>query len=416
MENPSASIAAVQRTRQVLSGVAEAAPRAPAAVVSVGAPTRDRGLSALAAAWDLGLAERLAGDVAVAAAVTAAASPFLTVIDKAVVQRAAGSHTILKSAQLSVSSMISNPAMYLRSPTFLWMWATYASTYSAANCLRTVTEQREYDALSGRRNRSGGSQVPQQYEHDYERQKKATTATLFVGTTLVNSTASLIKDQAYAKLFGGAASASSATIPAAVPRVSYGLWIARDLTVIGSSFVLPAYVSQWLHRERGWDEASASRAAQIGTPLAAQLAAGPLHYLGLDCYSRPLSSQMSWSAAASNRARNLVGALPELIPARMLRVLPGYGVAGVLNAEGRNAYRNYLIERKVRGLMALPAATLQRSSSASMPSPLLPPGGEPVAAGGCASGAPLASRVPARKTEELVTLIRAKSIRYDEKL
>jgi hypothetical protein len=388
----------------MLNAVSDTSSRVPG-VVSIGSPVaRDRSLVLLAGAWwDLGLAERLAGDVAVAAAVTAAASPFLTVIDKAVVQRAAGSHTMLRSAQLSVSSMISNPALYLRSPTFLWMWATYASTYSAANCLRTVTEQREYDSLACRRdsNNSSNSNVRQQYKYDFERQKKATTATLFVGTTLVNSTASLVKDRAYARLFGNATSAPSAAVipaPAAVPRISYGLWMARDLTVIGSSFVLPAHVSRWLYQERGWDEASASRAAQIGTPLAAQLAAGPLHYVGLDCYSRPLSPQTSWTSVVANRARQLREALPELIAARMLRVLPGYGVAGVLNAEGRNAYRNYLIERKVRDLMAA-------SSSSSLP-------GQPVSVTRT-SDAPVALGVSARKTGDLVSLIRARSVRYD---
>jgi len=161
------------------------------------------------------LGEKLLGDVLVAASVTAAVAPFLTIVDKALVQRSAGSHTIFSSAVQSIGGMLRNPVAYFRSPTYLRMWATYAATYSAANSLRTLTEHQEYTAT-----RKGAS-------------NQTATGTLFVGTTAVNSGASLVKDQAYARLFG------IATTGAVVPRISYGLWMARDFTVIGSSFVLP---------------------------------------------------------------------------------------------------------------------------------------------------------------------------------
>lgn len=284
-----------------------------------------------------GLGERLIGDVAVAAIVTAAAAPFLSIIDQALVQRAAGTSSFVNAARSSATAMMTNPAAYLRSPAFRWMWATYAATYSTANGLRSITEQQEYRALG---------ESPLQYE----RQQRTTQATLFLGTTVVNSAASMAKDRAYAQLFGGAATATAAP---AIPKVSYGLWMARDLTVIGSSFVLPSYVAQQLRNHYGVSEAQAQTVAQIATPMAAQLIAGPLHYVGLDCCTRPSLPTASFRYVISDRLYQLQQAIPEVVLARMLRILPGYGIAGVCNTSLRNQYRDYLVEQRVQKLLRL---------------------------------------------------------------
>jgi hypothetical protein len=348
----------------------------------------------------VGMLERLAGDVLVAATVTGAVSPFLTIVDKAIVQRAAGSHSVLQSARASVAAMLSQPATYFRSPTFLWMWATYASTYSAANCLRTITEQREYEALrhvdsstAGGRNESSRAQ--------YERQKRSTPATLFVGTTIVNSAASIVKDRAYAQMFGGGGGggAGAQSVAPAIPRISYLLWMARDLTVIGSSFILPSYVAQHLQDRHGWNSGTATKVAQVATPMAAQLVAGPLHYVGLDCFTRPIhagGTANSILSSVTNRLRQLQRAAPEVITARMVRILPAYGITGVYNTQWRNAYRNYLIESKVRHMIESENQTLRPVA---------------IAAAGAGTSAAATNRRRATTTNDLVSLIRAKSVR-----
>lgn len=242
------------------------------------------------------VSERLVGDVVVASAVTAVVAPFLTVVDQALVQRASGSHTIVGSALTSMSSMVRQPIAYIKSPTFLWMWATYAATYSAANSLRTITEYQEFKAVKAVTTADQQVRVQQQ-------QQQRTTATLFVGTTVVNSSASMIKDRAYARMFGAAASAT-------VPRISYALWMSRDLTVIGSSFILPDHVSKLL-TSHGMEEARATSVAQIGTPVAAQLIAAPLHFLGLDCYNRSLTG--NWTSRFMERSRFLLQGYPEVV-------------------------------------------------------------------------------------------------------
>ena len=76
------------------------------------------------------LSSKLFGDVLIAFGVTFGLSPFVSIIDKSVVQKAAGTHTILQSGLESMTNIIRNPYAYVKSPTFLMMWAVYAATYT----------------------------------------------------------------------------------------------------------------------------------------------------------------------------------------------------------------------------------------------------------------------------------------------
>jgi len=84
------------------------------------------------------LLSKLAGDVIVACTVALGISPVLTVIDKAIVQKAAGTHGVLQSSWNSIGNILKNPAIYFRSPMFLLMWGVYASTYCTGGsfCLK----------------------------------------------------------------------------------------------------------------------------------------------------------------------------------------------------------------------------------------------------------------------------------------
>lgn len=76
------------------------------------------------------LSLKITGDVGVAAGVTFAVSPFIVAIDKAVVQKAAGTHTISRSIVESMTNMMRNPVSFIKSPTFLMMWGVYCATYT----------------------------------------------------------------------------------------------------------------------------------------------------------------------------------------------------------------------------------------------------------------------------------------------
>jgi len=275
------------------------------------------------------LPSKLVGDVAIACGVTFLVAPFLTVVDKAIVQSAAGSRTLVQSGLESVQGILRSPGNYLKSPTFLLMWGVYAATYSTANTLKTISEHQEYkhsrresDSLSNSRD-IGKMGV-------------------FLGTTFVNSSAALLKDQAYAKMFG------TNSTSAIVPKMTYACWIARDFSVIGSSFILPDLVSGYVANHLDIDEKSAKSISQLALPVLTQFVAGPLHYIGLDLYNRDLSTK-AWSEAVIDRSKSLYRGILPVIAARIARIAPGYGIGGVLNTNLRDGWREYLVEKEQKG-------------------------------------------------------------------
>lgn len=298
---------------------AASSPRRDSSSTEIGTSTSSNGAT---------LVSKLIGDVVVAAAVTGAVAPALAIVDKALVQRSTGSHTLLQSAWSTTQYLARHPVMYLKSPTFLWLWGTYACTYAAANSLRTLTDHYEEttqeEVSSSKSNATSASS------------SSTSSAALFLGTTMVNSTTSLMKDRAYAKLFGNAVQ------NAGVPAVSYALWMSRDLTVVGSSFLLPPVVAQWIQERTSiQSQDQALKIAQVASPVGAQLVAGPLHFVGLDWYNRPQST-----ISLADRLRFLQRGLVEVVGARMLRFLPGYGLAGVWNRDLRNAWHRQVADNK----------------------------------------------------------------------
>lgn len=84
---------------------------------------------------DFVVLKQLAGDVATASVVALGIAPFISIIDKSVVQRAAGTHTVGHSLLESIIKISRNPITFLRSPAFLLMWGVYGSTYATGQFL-----------------------------------------------------------------------------------------------------------------------------------------------------------------------------------------------------------------------------------------------------------------------------------------
>jgi len=71
--------------------------------------------------------------------------------------------------------------------------------------------------------------------------------------------------------------------------------------------------------------------AQFVTPAAVQIVSTPLHLLGLDLYNRGKGEGVSWGDRMSRVGRDWgVSAL-----ARMGRIVPAFGVGGVVNMKVR---------------------------------------------------------------------------------
>lgn len=279
------------------------------------------------------LRDKLMGDIFVAFGVTLGVAPFISVADKAIVQRANGSHSITSSVASTVRSMARNPIEYFKSPMFLMMWGVYGVTYATANSLKTIMEHQEHDRKT--------LESRQGISHQDSSSSNAGNMAVFTGTTVVNSAVSLLKDKAYARMFGSAGASSS------MPMVTYGLWMTRDLMVVGSSFVLPELVSKKLQDEYSLKKDDALRISQVTVPLVTQLFAAPVQMLGLDYYNRPLSS-LGYAEAAIERTRFLANGFWSVVGARIARIFPAYSIGGVLNTKYRDQWKDHLIQKEIQ--------------------------------------------------------------------
>jgi hypothetical protein len=115
-----------------------------------------------------------------------------------------------------------------------------------------------------------------------------------------------------------------------VPAASYALFAARDCLTVGGAFFVPAALRDALVNARVFepsDASSAAAVAQLVSPPLMQVVCTPMHLLALDLVNRPDATK---SLAA--RLASLGNAMPSALLARSLRMLPAYGVGGLLNA------------------------------------------------------------------------------------
>jgi hypothetical protein len=163
----------------------------------------------------------LAGDVLVASGVTFAISPFTSIIDKAIVEQAAGKRTISSSIALSLSPMLRNPVTFLKSPTFLLMWAVYAATYTTANCLKTGMEYQESQLV---RNMEAAKKDDKEYTASGQ-SVKIDRFNVFLCTTAVNSGFSILRDKVYAQVRTNAGSPFLKILTAMYEKPTPTFWL-----------------------------------------------------------------------------------------------------------------------------------------------------------------------------------------------
>ena len=249
--------------------------------------------------------------VAIGSGCIAAASvaPFLMCVDRAVTAAAAGqTSSVWRGIVDNVSEFVRQPHRALRQPA-LWMVAgVYAGTYAAANLSDVVGERAHASANS----KAAGK---------------------FTATTGANMLGGIAKDAAFARMFGAPAAGAGLVVPFA----SYGLFATRDALTVGGAFFLPNALSNALVASgQSKDESTASAVAQLVSPPLMQVVCTPLHLLALNMVNAPV-------ATFAQRVAALKVSTPPALIARSLRMLPAYGIGGILNttlsARGRDAAR-----------------------------------------------------------------------------
>ncbi|KAG9244003.1 hypothetical protein BJ878DRAFT_508138 [Calycina marina] len=252
---------------------------------------------------NLGL--RLASDLAAGVSAALMVAPVITIIDKAIIQNASGRTTLKASLLDSLPTFLLRPHSLIFSKPFALIAVVYGGTYITANTLDTIT--------STVHNKSP---------------TLVTTGTLkFVASSGANIGLCLFKDQAFTRLFGPGGP------PRAVPLPSYALFTLRDCLTIFASFNLPPLLGPVISKRLGKEmenSISGETVAQFLAPAAVQLFSTPMHLLGLDLYNRNgkgLTWGERWEVVRKNWGVSAA--------ARVCRIVPAFGVGGVVNSKVR---------------------------------------------------------------------------------
>jgi hypothetical protein len=146
----------------------------------------------------------------------------------------------------------------------------------------------------------------------------------FVSTSLANLSLGLYKDRRLTQLFGSVGGPARS-----VPLPTYALFTVRDCLTIFASFNVPPLLAPHLPKDLPLlPKVSQASVAQFLAPASIQVLSTPLHLLGLDLYNRPASITVTWR----ERARKVVGEWGKSTLARMGRIVPAFGVGGVVNS------------------------------------------------------------------------------------
>lgn len=123
--------------------------------------------------------------------------------------------------------------------------------------------------------------------------------------------------------------------PRPIPPASYLLFAARDSLTIFASFNLPPILAPNLPEatEKLFTRASA---AQFIAPAAIQLVSTPLHLMGLDLYNR------NGGTTFKERLEKVRVDWLKSSFARMARIVPAFGVGGVVNNGMRKRFMGEL--------------------------------------------------------------------------
>jgi len=223
-------------------------------------------------------------------------APFITIVDKAIVSNASGRESLGKSIVNSFKTLVTKPWYFVRQPAFLMIWGVYGGTYIAANSTQAYCDRNEID---------------------WQKPK-------FVASSAANVTLSVMKDKAYARMFGVVGNVRP------LPLISYGLFTTRDCMTVAASFNLPPVLSEKM-QENGWSQGAADVVSQLTAPLVAQIFSVPLHLYGLDKFNYP--DRSGFQARTSFISQEYT----KTLMARWARIFPAFGCGGVVNKQLRKS-------------------------------------------------------------------------------
>jgi len=241
------------------------------------------------------LAKLFAGDVGAALIAGIAVTPVISAVDRALAENASGKMKLWPSFFNSFKEMGTAPIKFLKSPQFFWVWATYGGTYMGVNMIKSVCKVTDTD----------------------------TKLPVFATSFCVNTTLCIMKDRAFAQLYGTKAAQK-------VPLGSYGAWFGRDIVSMACIFTLPPIVGKQIAEYTG-SEKNGYYVAQFGLPLILQTVTTPIHLLGYDIYNNPGNTAAQRIAFMGKDYFSNVGV-------RIIRMAPPWSIGTIGNTTLRNKF------------------------------------------------------------------------------
>jgi len=241
------------------------------------------------------LAKLFAGDVGAALIAGIAVTPVISAVDRALAENASGKMKLWPSFFNSFKEMGTAPIKFLKSPQFFWVWATYGGTYMGVNMIKSVCKVTDTD----------------------------TKLPVFGTSFCVNTTLCIMKDRAFAQLYGTKAAQK-------VPLGSYGAWFGRDIVSMACIFTLPPIVGKQIAEYTG-SEKNGYYVAQFGLPLILQTVTTPIHLLGYDIYNNPGNTAAQRIAFMGKDYFSNVGV-------RIIRMAPPWSIGTIGNTTLRNKF------------------------------------------------------------------------------
>lgn len=227
-------------------------------------------------------------------------------------ENASGRATLLDSVKGSLRELLLRPHAMIASKPVALIFMAYGGTYLSANTVDT--------AYSTARNQPASL---------------VTSGTAkFATSSAANISLGVYKDQVYARMFGPVGK-----VARAVPPPSYVLFTLRDCLTIFASFNMPMMLGPSVHAAMGEAlsrQVSGQTVVQFAAPAFVQIFSTPVHLLGLDLYNRPRCERSGlptpgerWAQVYKNWGISVV--------ARLCRIIPAYGIGGVVNSKVRRS-------------------------------------------------------------------------------
>lgn len=229
--------------------------------------------------------------------------PNQDVVIRSIMENASGRQPMASALKSSFRTLLLRPQTLLFSKPVALIFMVYGGTYLTANTLDTATSTLHNKPAN-----------------------HVTAGTLkFASSSAANVGLCIYKDQVYVKLFGPTGPSRP------VPLPSYVLFTVRDCLTIFASFNVPPLLGPVLSHHLSAEfqkKMSGQTVAQFVAPAIVQLFSTPLHLLGLDLYNRPAEVwKERWLTVKKNWAVS--------VAARVCRIVPAFGVGGVVNTNVR---------------------------------------------------------------------------------